>query len=65
MIKATDRTRSYLPDQVINNYLNVHEWQALETKKAVNQLAAFILNGLRDLEIRWLKLAIQDLGQVE
>ncbi len=65
MIEATDRTRSYLPDQVINNYLNVHEWQALETKKAVNQLAAFILNGLRDLEIRWLKLAIQDLGQVE
>jgi predicted transcriptional regulator len=30
------RIKSYLPDQAINNYLSVHEWQALETKKAVN-----------------------------
>ena len=36
LAEATNRTRSYLLDQAINDYLNIHEWQALETKKAVD-----------------------------
>ena len=32
LAEATNRTRSYLLDQAINDYLNIHEWQALETK---------------------------------
>ena len=32
---ATNRTKSYLLDQAINDYLNVHEWQTQETKKAI------------------------------
>ncbi len=35
-VKATNITRSHLLDQAIPDCLNIHEWQALETKKAVN-----------------------------
>ncbi len=36
LAKATNRTKSFILDQAINDYLNIHEWQALETKKAVD-----------------------------
>ncbi len=36
LAEATNRTKSYLLDQAINDYLSNHEWQILETKKAVN-----------------------------
>jgi predicted transcriptional regulator len=36
LAEATNRTKSYLLDQAIIDYLSIHEWQALETKKAVN-----------------------------
>ncbi len=32
---STNRTRSYILDQAINEYLSVHEWQVLEIKNAV------------------------------
>ena len=36
LAEATNRTKSYLLDQAITDYLSIHEWQALETKKAVD-----------------------------
>jgi RHH-type rel operon transcriptional repressor/antitoxin RelB len=36
LAEATNRTKSYLLDQAINDYLCNHEWQTLETKIAIN-----------------------------
>ena len=36
LAEATNRTKSYLLDQAINDYLSNHEWQTLETKIAIN-----------------------------
>jgi RHH-type transcriptional regulator, rel operon repressor / antitoxin RelB len=35
LAEATNRTKSYLIDHAISDYLNTHEWQVLETKKAL------------------------------
>ena len=35
LAEATNRTKSYLLDQAINDYLSNHEWQTLETKKSI------------------------------
>jgi len=35
LANATHRTKSYILDQAINQYLNAHEWQVLDIEKAV------------------------------
>ncbi len=34
---SINRPKSYILDQAINDYLNVHEWQVVGIKKAVQQ----------------------------
>lgn len=36
LAKATSRTKSYIVDHAINDYLSTHEWHVLETKKALD-----------------------------
>ena len=35
--QTTHRTKSYILDQAINEYLDTHEWQVLEIEKAVER----------------------------
>ena len=35
LAEATNRTKSYLLDQAIIDHLSIHEWQVLETEKAI------------------------------
>lgn len=42
LAEATNRTKSYLLNQAIIDYLSIHEWQALETKNLMtNAMEAF------------------------
>jgi len=36
LAKATNRTKSYIVDRAISDYLSSHEWHVLETKKALD-----------------------------
>ncbi len=36
LAEATNRTKSYLVDHAISDYLSAYEWHVLETKKALD-----------------------------
>ena len=36
LAEATNRTKSYIIDHAISDYLSAHEWHVVETKKALD-----------------------------